>query len=314
MAAFNDTQLKQIQAASKPATTPVKMAPQPDVPPSVMAERQARNRNTPNQGGTITTGGKVYEYAGSPSGQNVKPTVTPQAEYQKAAEMAKTTPVEAPRAAAPAPSAAPVAPVPQAPAAKPMPGPAFGQTSGPAALGATPALAAPPAMRLFEHAYNVPTMSPPAAPTMGPAPAPVAPPAAPPAGPAAPSQPSFFGTDRDNAANQERVKAAMSSGVSAVGAAATGIGRRFNPANYEGPTKGSASVLTYRPPQPKVKTPALDTLPVNRRLGFTSNGGRIQPGQDRRSLFGQDNPGAKADMDRLKSFGRSTVKNIKEAF
>ena len=61
MATFNDDQTKRItQAAAKPATTPVKMAPQPDVPPSVMAERQARNRNTPNQGGRIVMG-KVGE-------------------------------------------------------------------------------------------------------------------------------------------------------------------------------------------------------------------------------------------------------------
>lgn len=141
-------------AATQPAP-PVRMAPQPDVPSSVQAERNARMRNTPNQGGRI-----VVQKDGAVLGDKSTQTMTYGGSEYRAPQQAPQVTQGSDRADWQKPFQTPVAPSPVRPA-----GPnSFGATSGPASLGnmaslsAAPTVNPSPTMRLFEYSSTVPQL------------------------------------------------------------------------------------------------------------------------------------------------------------
>ena len=245
-------QVPQVQAPSV-----VKMAAPSLIPAPIAAERAARMRNTPNQGGRIVVGklgdpgSQEMTYSGSAYKSPQKaPTVSEgsdRAEWRQPFQ----TPVQ------PAP---PPAPVPTIEAGK-MFAQRNTQPSSQLFNPITPVTSAP-----FQVAPSAPRSLPNR--VMGA-----------PMGPVLPDKfktpvenvseqmdtatsalpPAWYSTDRSGAENQAAVKSAVRSGLKmaggAVGRVAGGIAGRMNPSNYRGPIKAGDAAFTYDPNAKKPRNP-----------------------------------------------------------
>ena len=244
-----------LPGAQRTPVQPVKAAPPAVRQPSTMV------------GGGPASGGTRWEGEARADDSGPRNPVTT---YTKDGQTMAKDFTAKPLTVGPAPAAAPATPSvipPVSPAAGGSPTFNFHFTptgSTPPAAAQTPTPAAPAAPQMPDSTEPIATT--PTAPQTPPnaAAGPVS------AAPATkPSGPSFFGTDRDNAKNQERVKQAMSG---AAGAASSVIGKvasRLNPSNYQGPTKGSDAVFSYRPPKPRslASSMGLAAQPNQRLLG-----------------------------------------------